>query len=91
MSTQIDVDPKLESLAERGEKFYRDNLKDSLEPDQIGRFVAIEPDSGRYFLGSTGTEALVDAKTQMPSSLFFLIRIGYNAADSISGYGSRIR
>jgi hypothetical protein len=40
---------RLERLTERGERFYAEHLRDFLEPEQIGRFVAIEPETGCYF------------------------------------------
>lgn len=46
-------DPRLENLVERSEAFYENELKDLLEPDQKGQFVAIEPDTRSYFLGRT--------------------------------------
>ncbi len=70
-------------LIEEGKKVYVERLQSLLEPDQIGRFVAIEPKTGHYFLGNTGSEALVAARKALPDSLFYLARIGYRAAHSI--------
>jgi len=42
----------------------------------MGEFVAVEPDSGRYFLGTTATAALVAAHAAMPNNLFYLTRVG---------------
>ncbi len=78
-----------DELIESGQRFYDKHLRQSLEPEQTGRYVAIEPDSGRYFLGDTGTEALLDARQALPESLFYLARIGHPAADTLSGYGRR--
>ena len=91
MSTQIEHDPKLDNLIEQGEQIYQERLRSMLEPNQLGRFVAIEPETEQYFLGNTGTEALVEAQEKMPEGRFYLIRIGNQTADRISGYGSRIR
>lgn len=78
-------------LIEEGKKVYAERLQSILEPDQVGRFVAIEPKTGHYFLGNTGSEALVAARQAMPDSLFYLARVGYRAAHSIGGYGNRTR
>lgn len=78
-------------LVERGRRFYEEKLKSLLEPEHIGRFVAIDPESGRYFLHDNGTAALIEAHSAMPTSLFYLARVGYSAADTVSGYGSRSR
>jgi hypothetical protein len=78
-----------DELVEGGQRFYDEHLRDSLEPEHAGRYVAIEPDSGRYFLADTGTEALLEARRALPESLFYLARVGHAAADTLSGYGRR--
>ena len=78
-----------DDLVESGQRFYDEHLRSSLEPEHIGRYVAIEPDSGRYFLADTGTEALLDARQALPECLFYLARVGHSAADTLSGYGRR--
>ena len=80
-----------DEVVRSGQRIYDERLQGILEPSQVGRFVAIEPKTGQYFVGDTGTTALLDARTAMPDSLFYLVRIGYQAADTISGYGGRIR
>jgi hypothetical protein len=81
------VDP----IVENGQRFYDEHLKDELEPEHTGRYVAIEPESGRYFLADTGTDALIEAHRSLPQSLFYLARVGYPSADTLSGYGKRDR
>jgi hypothetical protein len=78
-------------LSQEGKRVYQEQLQAILEPEHIGRFVAIEPNSGRYFLGDSGAEALIAARDAMPESLFFLARVGYPAAASLGGYGFRNR
>ncbi|PYS64416.1 MAG: hypothetical protein DMF74_07170 [Acidobacteria bacterium] len=84
--------PKPGELSEAGKRVYKEKLQAILEPDHIGEFVAIEPDSERYFLGHSASEALVAARDAMPESLFFLARVGYPAAHKLGGgYGVRNR
>jgi hypothetical protein len=78
-----------DELVKSGQRFYDEHLRRRLEPEQTGRYVAIEPDSGQYFLADTGTEALLEAHGALPNSLFYLARVGHAAADSLSGYGRR--
>lgn len=78
-----------DELVEGGQRFYDEHLRGSLEPEHAGRYVAIEPESGRYFLADTGTEALLEARRALPESLFYLARVGHAAADRLSGYGRR--
>jgi len=66
-------------LCSKGEKIYAE-LKEKLEPTLNNKFVAIEVDSGDYFIGNDAIEATEKAKKKYPDSTFFLVRIGYPAA-----------
>lgn len=83
-----DVD---DTLVIRARRVYDEKLKSLLEPAQLGKFVAIEPESERYFVGDSGTAALVEARSAMPEHAFYLTRIGYKAADTLHGHGNRNR
>jgi hypothetical protein len=78
-------------LAESGQRLYDERLRELLELDHAGEFVAIEPDSERYFLGATGLSALRAGRREMPDKLFYLLRVGSDAAYHLGGYGSRRR
>ena len=78
-------------LVAEGRRIYEETLSLQLEPENVGRFVAIEPSSGRYFLGDTGAQALVAARSEMPDRIFYLMRIGYRAAHTIGGHVARVR
>jgi hypothetical protein len=47
------VDPNVDEFVRKAEEVYATRLKAVLEPEQIDQFVAIEPESGEYYLGST--------------------------------------
>ena len=79
-----------EDLVERGRNAYRERLASILEPSHLGEFVAVEPDSGQYFLGSTASAALVAARAAMPNNLFYLTRVGRETAHNVGGHASRI-
>src|SRR5438309_1931245 len=82
MSSLLKTNPNSASddLIERGQAAYRERLRSILEPSHDGEFVAVEPDSGRYFLGSTASAALVTAHDAMPNNLFYLTRVGRETA-----------
>jgi hypothetical protein len=86
-----DNSKKLKGLAEEGERFYTERLRNALEPEQTGRFVAIEPETGRYFMGKDGSDALVAAHEAMPDGLFYLKRIGYEFTHRMGGRALRWR
>jgi hypothetical protein len=77
----------MSELADKSKALYDHKLRPLLEPAEMGKYVAIEPDSERYFIDADGTKALLEARRTLPDKLFFLIRIGYGAAHSIGGYG----
>jgi len=80
-----------DDLVERGQSTYRQSLASILEPSHTGEFVAIEPESGRYFLGGTASAALVAAHAAMPNNLFYLTRVGRETAHTVGGHATRIR
>ena len=72
--------PTMSPLARKATRLYQTKLKALLEPADIGKFAAIEPDSGDYFVASRMTEAMHEARLKHPDKRFFLIRIGFEAA-----------
>ena len=55
-------------------------LRDSLESKHRNHFVAIEPESGDYFLADRFDAAVKAARSEYPSRLSHTIRIGDRAA-----------
>jgi hypothetical protein len=73
------------SVIERARRIYADQLQAALEAEHLNRFVAIEPESGEYFLGDTFDEAVKSARAKHPSRLTHTIRIGHRAAFHMGG------
>lgn len=80
-----------DDLAESGQRLYDERLRAHLEPEHEGEFVAIEPETERYFLGLTGLAALRAGRSELPDKLFYLLRVGQDAAYRVGGYGARRR
>lgn len=74
------VDTKTTQLIERAEKLYATQLRALLEPGHLHKFVAIEPESGDYFLGGTMSEAIGAARRAHPDRLTHTMRVGHDAA-----------
>ena len=70
----------VEELARKAEEFYYSHLQEVLERDHVDDFVAIEPESGDYFLGKTLSEAGSAARKAHPGCLTHIMRIGHKAA-----------
>jgi hypothetical protein len=58
---------------------YQSRLRGILEPDHLNEFVAIEPESGDYFLGRTLSQAIGAARRAHPDRLSHCIRVGHKA------------
>jgi len=79
MEYEVITNVDMRRLDEEGERIYHEKLKSMLEPDYKGKIVAIEIDSGDYFIGDTVVEAGLKAKEKYPDKIFQFIRIGYPA------------
>lgn len=73
-----------EDTAKAGQEVYDSNLKELLEPESNGQFVAIEPTTGNYSIGATVIEALEKAELNSPNSSFHVVRVGFPAAVSFN-------
>ena len=74
------VEENLDEFVRKAEQIYSDQLRVDLEREHIGDFVAIEPESGDYFLGKTLSQAAQAARSVYPDRLTNAMRIGQNAA-----------
>jgi hypothetical protein len=74
------VSPETKSVISRAKELYEERLRMRLEASDRNRFVAIEPESGDYFLADTFDEAVKKARKSHPTRLTHTIRIGHAAA-----------
>jgi hypothetical protein len=66
-------------LVRRAEEIYEKRWKSELERTHLNFFVAIEPDSGDYFLGETLSEASAAARAVHALPRCAVLRIGHRA------------
>ena len=72
--------PSIDDIAQRGEQIYDAQLRDVLEPDQIGKFVAIDVNSGDYMVADTILGAANGLSAKRPGSENYIMKIGYSTA-----------
>jgi hypothetical protein len=70
----------VDEFVRQAESFYAESLKNDLEREHVDEFVAIEPISGSYFLGTTLNEATRAARQAFPDRPTHVMRIGHRAA-----------
>lgn len=71
MPDTIPDGPDLEQIANRGFELFQEYLPELLRQYR-GQVVAIDEDSGEYFVGKTGVEALRKAEKKYQNRIFYL-------------------
>jgi hypothetical protein len=83
MSASVDED---RILVERGQRFYAEHLRDLLEPEHNGEFVAIDPDTELYAVGTDPTALFDDLDARGSTSPKALLRVGYDWTFDMLGW-----
>jgi hypothetical protein len=79
----VSADTKV--VIDRTTQIYAERLRAALEWQHLNRFVAIEPESTKYFLGDSFDEAVRLAWAKYPTHLSHTIRVGHRAALHLGG------
>lgn len=76
-----------EEFEQKAKKIYRSNYQKRFEADEAlkGKIVAIDVESGDYFIGDTVLQAGFKGREKYPHKQFFFFRIGYKAVYSHKG------
>lgn len=72
-------------VAERAKAIYSRRLQAELEATHPDDYVAIEPESGEYFLATSFGGAVAAARAAYPNRISFVIRIGHPTAFHLGG------
>jgi hypothetical protein len=67
-------------LVRRAEHIYEQRLRQTLEATHRDYFVAIEPDSGDHFVGSTLSDASAAARKVYPERRTYVLCVGHPVA-----------
>jgi hypothetical protein len=68
------------AVGQKAKAIYETRLRAQLEASHANQFVAIEPESGEYFLGSTLSTAIQAARRAFPDRISFVLRVGHDTA-----------
>ena len=73
-----------------GKEIYERDIRPRVEPDHIGKYVAIDVDSGCWALGESIEEALERIREQRPEAVdALMLRVGYEAVVGLGGGAPR--
>lgn len=78
----------IQKIAEEGAKIY-ELIKSQYEPDQNGKFLAIDIESKNTYIGNTSSEAVELARKAHPNKVFYVVKIGFSAAETLATLGQR--
>lgn len=73
----------IQKIAEEGAKIY-DQIKVNYDPKERGKFLAIDIDSKKTYLGNTSAEALELARQNHPNKVFYIVKIGFDVAETMA-------
>ncbi len=68
-----------EETARRGGEIYERDIRQHVEPDRVGRIVAIDVDSGDYAVGDGILAAVERLRSRRPDAAIWSVRVGYRA------------
>lgn len=73
----------IQKIAEKGSKIY-EKIKVDYDPKHKGKFLAIDIESKKAYLGNTSAEALELARTSHPNKIFYVVKIGFDVAETMA-------
>lgn len=80
---QLIKDADVEKIVTEGTAIYQ-SLKSNYEPAENGKFLAIDIGSKKVYLSETSAEAVKEAKKDFPDNIFYVVKVGSDAAETIS-------
>ena len=74
----ISQEIQLQQFTQKGREIYK-TLQQDLESQYWGKIVAIDVETGDYFLGDTVIKAGKEGRKKYPQKIFHFIRVGFPA------------
>ncbi len=73
----------IQKIAEEGARIY-EQIKVNYDPKEREKFLAIDIDSKKAYLGNTSAEALELARQNHPDKVFYVVKIGFDVAETMA-------
>ena len=73
----------IQKIARDGTRIYA-QIKNQYDPKETGKFLAIETESKKAYLGKTSADTLNLARQNHPNKVFFVVKIGFEAAETVA-------
>jgi hypothetical protein len=79
------ADLVLSEFSQKGEDIYNTRIKNELPSGLNGKIVAIEVESGDYFIEDTPLKASILGQQKHPNKQFYFKRVGYSSVHHSTG------
>ncbi|KKT26546.1 MAG: hypothetical protein UW11_C0009G0002 [Parcubacteria group bacterium GW2011_GWA2_43_9b] len=73
----------IQKIAKKGAGIYK-QIKVKYDPKERSKFLAIDIDSKKAYLGNTSAEALELARQNHPNKVFYVVKIGFDVAETMA-------
>ena len=73
----------IQKIATEGAKIY-EGIKSQYDPKEKGKFLAIDIDTKQTYLAETSADAVVEARKNNPNKIFYVVKIGFDAAETMA-------
>jgi hypothetical protein len=73
----------VEKIAKEGSAIY-ESIRSKYEESHKGEFLAIEVESKKEYLAPSSAEAMVAARQAHPNKVFYVVKIGFDAAETMA-------
>jgi hypothetical protein len=74
-----------EEFARRGDGIYEKEVRPQLKADDVGKFVAIDIDSGSYEMDDEELEAGDRLRARLPEAQIWMVRVGSRSVHRFGG------
>jgi hypothetical protein len=82
--------PSTRDIAQRGEELYKQKYQNDFEAKYMGKFAAINVNTGEATISETSEDAIRVALEKDPSGFFHLVRVGHQGAFEAGWYMGRV-
>ena len=74
-----------EEIARRGEELYDQQIRQKVEPGNLGKILVLDIETGEYEIDEDHLAANRRARARRPDAVLYGLRIGYPALGKIGG------
>jgi hypothetical protein len=75
-----------DEIVERGQALYDQQIREKVEPQHNGKFMALDIETGDYEIDADSVAAIDRAMANRPDPALYLLRVGFPTAVTLGGW-----